>query len=115
MNQIKLEKNKSYDLTEVVELVQNTLDSVKENSEYCPLKFSRTDVYWLLHDMLSYVNRNVPGEFALKVLSKGTYRVQYRNEKVRKLRSSRQLKKNVEKTADYLEKLTGRRPTWGKK
>ena len=113
MNQINLEENKTYTLAEVVEMVQKTLDSVKENSEYCNLRFSPTDVYWLLHDMLVYVNRNVPGEFAIRRLDKGSYRVQYRTDKVQKLRASRKQKKAVKQTADYLEKLTGRRPTWG--
>ncbi len=113
MNQIKLDENKTYTLAEVVEKVQKTLDSVKENSEYCNLQYSPTDVYWLLHDMLVYVNRNVPGEFALRRLDKGSYRVQYRTDEAHKLRASRKLKNELKQTADYLEKLTGRRPTWG--
>ena len=113
MKQIELDENKTYTLAEVVELVQKTLDSVKDNSKYCPLQFSPSDVYWVLRDMLSYLNRNVPGEFALRTLSKGSYRVQFRTEEVQQQKASRQLKKDVMKTADYLEKLTGRRPTWG--
>ena len=113
MNQINLEENKTYTLAEVVEMVQKTLDSVKENSKYCHLRYSPTDVYWLLHDMLAYVNRNVPGEFALRRLSKGSYRVRYRTEEVQKERSSKKLKQELKQTADYLEKLTGRRPNWG--
>ena len=113
MNQINLEENRTYTLAEVVEKVQETLEAVKDNSEYCDLQFTPTDVYWLLHDMLAYVNRNVPGEFAMRRKGRGAYRVQYRTEESQKLRASRKLKTDVKKTADYLEKLTGNRPTWG--
>lgn len=113
MERINLDKNKSYTLAEVVELVQKTLDAVKEESEHCDLQYTPTDVYWLLHDMLRYVNYNVPGEFALRRLEKGTYRVQYRTEEVQRQKASRKLKDDVHRTAAYLEKLTGRRPSWG--
>ncbi|MCY4403322.1 MAG: hypothetical protein OXD54_12160 [Candidatus Poribacteria bacterium] len=108
-NQIKLD-DKTYTFAEVIELVQTTLDAVKSNSDYCPLTFSPSDVYWLLRNMLSYTNRNVPGEFALRRLEKGTYRVRYQTEEVKKQKATRKLKNDLRKTADYLEKLTGRRP-----
>ena len=113
MNHIKLDKDKSYTLAEVVELVQKTLDGVKEKSKHCDFQYTPTDVYWLLHDMLRYVNQNVNGEFALRRLEKGTYRVQYRTEEAQKQRASRKLEAEVRQTAAYLEKLTGRRPPWG--
>lgn len=113
MNHIKLDKDKSYTLAEVVELVQKTLDGVKEKSEHCDFQYTPTDVYWLLHDMLRYVNQNVNGEFALRRLEKGTYRVQYRTEEAQKQRAAKKLEAEVQQTAAYLEKLTGRRPPWG--
>lgn len=113
MNHINLEENKSYTLAEVVEIVQNTLDAVKVNSQHIDFQFSPVDIYWLLHNMLSYVNRNVPGEFALRRNYKGSYRVQYRTEEVEKIRGKKKIKEDLKKTADYLEKLTGNRPTWG--
>lgn len=113
MERINLEKNKSYSLAEVIEFVQKTLDGVKEKSEHCDLQFTPTDVYWLLHDMLTYVNRNVPGEYALRRVEKGTYRVQYRTEETQKQRSRKKLEAEVQQTAEYLEKLTGKRPSWG--
>ena len=113
MNYINLDKDKSYTLAEVVEFVQKTLESVKEKSEHCDLQYTPTDVYWLLHDMLGYVNRNVTGEFALRRVDKGTYRVQYRTEEVQKQRAARKLEAEVRQTAEYLEKLTGHRPPRG--
>ena len=113
MNHINLEENKAYTLAEVVDIVQDTLEAVKENSEHCHLQFSPTDIYWLLHNMLSYVNRNVPGEFALRRNYKGSYRVKYRTEEAEKIRAKKKIKEELKKSADYLEKLTGNRPTWG--
>lgn len=108
-----MEENKAYTLAEVVQIVQDTLDAVKDNSKYCELQFSPVDIYWLLHNMLSYVNRNVPGEFALRRNYKGSYRVRYRTEESEKIRTSKKIKEDLKKSADYLEKLTGNRPSWG--
>ncbi|RKU09688.1 hypothetical protein C6501_14895 [Candidatus Poribacteria bacterium] len=113
MNHINLDKDKTYTLAEVVEFVQTTLEAVKEKSEHCDFQYTPTDVYWLLHDMLRYINQNVNGEFALRCLEKGTYRVKYRTEEAQKQRAARKLEAEVQQTATYLEKLTGRRPPWG--
>lgn len=113
MNQIKLEENKDYTLAEVVELVQKTLDGVKDKSDKSELQYSTTDVYWLLHDMLLYVNRNVLGEFSLRQKEKNSYRVAYTSEEYGQQKAGKQLKSQVQQTAEYLENLTGRRPPWG--
>lgn len=113
MQHINLEENKAYNLAEVVDIVQNALEVVKDNAEYCDLRFSPTDIYWLLHNMISYINRNVPGEFALRRNSKGSYRVRYRTEESEKIRAANKIKEDLKKSADYLEKLTGNRPSWG--
>ena len=113
MNDIHVTEDKSYTLHEVVDAVKQTLDAVGEQSKHSELRYSSTDVYWLLHDMLQYVNRNVPGEFTLLQTKKGTYRVRYMAEGKAQQRSSRKLKAEVNRTARYLEELTGRRPSWG--
>ena len=113
MQHINLEENRAYTLAEVVDIVQNTLEAVKDNAKYCELQFSPTDIYWLLHDMISYINRNVPGEYALRRNSKGSYRVRYRTEASEKIRAAKKIKEDLKKSADYLEKLTGNRPSWG--
>lgn len=113
MQHINLEENKAYTLAEVVEIVQNTLESVKENAKYCEMQFSPGDIYWLLRNLLTYVNRNVPGEFALRRNSKGSYRVRYRTEELEKIRAAKKVKEDLRKSADYLEELTGNRPNWG--
>lgn len=115
MNHIQVPEDKTYSLSEVINLVKQTLDSVSEKSERNPLQYTSTDVYWLLHDMLVYVNRNIPGEFTLLQTQKGTYRVTYAAEASARQKSNRKLKAEVNRTAKYLEELTGRKPTWGEK
>ena len=115
MSDIRITEEKNYTLSEVIELVKQTLDPVSEKSAHNELRYSSTDVYWLLHDMLQYVNRNVPGEFILLQTRKGIYRVTYAEEASAKQKSDRRLKAEVNRTARYLEELTGRKPSWGDK
>ena len=113
-NDIHVPQDKAHTLSEVVDAVQQTLDEVSRYSEYNHLRYSSKDVYWLLHDMLRYVNQNVPGEFSLQQIRKGVYRVKYSAEDAARRKSSEKLKAEVNRTAKYLEELTGKRPSWGK-
>lgn len=113
MDNIHIPENKSYTLSEVIEAVKQTLGGVSEHTAQNKLRYSSTDVYWILHDMLRYINRNVPGEYVLHPLKKDTYQVKYTAEDSAKRRSSRKLKAEINRTAKYLEELTGRRPSWG--
>ena len=115
MDDIHVRADEVYTLPEVIEAVKRALDGVSEQSTQNELRYSSIDVYWLLHDMLRYVNRNVPGEFTLLRIRKGTYRVTYADEESAKQKSNKKLKAEVNRTARYLEELTGRRPPWGKK
>ena len=64
MNDVHVKEDKFYALSEVIDAVKKTLDLVSEQAhKHNDLRYSSTDVYWLLYDMLQYVNRNVPGEF----------------------------------------------------
>ncbi|MYA71572.1 hypothetical protein F4009_02560 [Candidatus Poribacteria bacterium] len=114
-NDICIYENKSYALSEVIEAVKHTLDAVSAHSAENKLRYSATDLYWLLHDMLRYINQNVPGEYVLHPLRKDTYQVRHNAEDTAKRSSSRKLKAEVNRTANYLEELTGRRPSWGEK
>ena len=115
MNNIQITEDKAYTLPEVIDFVKQTLDRVSEKSTRDPLRYSSTDVYWLLHDMLQYINRNIPGEFILLQTQKNTYRVTYSAEDSAKQKSDRKLKAEINRTARYLEELTGRKPSWGEK
>lgn len=115
MKDIQITEDKAYTLPEVIDFVKQTLEHVGEKSIRNPLRYSSTDVYWLLYDMLQYVNRNIPGEFTLLQTQKGTYRVTYAAEDSAKQKSDRKLKAEINRTARYLEELTGRKPSWGDK
>ena len=112
---ICIPEDKSYTLSEFIDAVQLVLDKVREKSQDHKLQYSSTDVYWLLHDMLRYVNQNVSGMFVLRQIQKDTYRVKYMAEDFAKQKSDRKLKAEINRTAKYLEELTGRKPSWGEK
>ena len=111
---IRISENKSYTLSEVIEAVKQTLDAVSAHSAENKLRYSSTDLYWLLHDMLRYINQNIPGEYVLHPIKKDTYQVRHNAEDSARRSSSRKLKAEVNRTAKYLAELTGRHPTWGK-
>ena len=115
MDNIHIPEDRSYTLSEVIDAVKQTLDNVSEQSAQNKLRYSSTDLYWLIHDMLRYVNQNVPGEFVLYQTKKGVYQVRYTAEESAKRSSSKKLKAEVNRTASYLEELTGRKPSWGNK
>ena len=111
---IHIPEDESYTLSEVIDLVQQTLDKVREQTQHNELQYSSRDVYFLLYDMLRYVSQNVSGVFVLRQIQKDTYQVKYMVEDFVQQRSGRKLKAEVNRTASYLEELTGRRPSWGK-
>ena len=113
MKKIEIEEGRVYTLPEVIDFVKQTLDRVSQKSTQDPLRYSSVDVYWLLHDMLQYVNRNISGEFILKQTEKDTYRVAYMTENSAKQRSDKKLTAEINRTAKYLEELTGKKPSWG--
>ncbi len=115
MSNIQITEDKAYTLSEVIDFVKQTLDRVSEKPTRNPLRYSSVDVYWLLYDMLQYINRNIPGEFILLQTEKDTYRVTYSAEDSAKQKSDRKLKAEINRTAKYLEELTGRKPSWGER
>ena len=112
MSKMQIIENDTYTLPEVIDYVQWTLNRVSEKSENIELQYSSTDLYWLLYDMIRYINRNIPGEFILLQTQKGTYRVTYAAENSAKQKANRKLEAEVDRTAKYLEDLTGEKPLW---
>ena len=110
MNDIHVSEDKAYTLSEVIDAVKLTLDGVSKHSAHNHLQYSSTDVYWLLHDMLQYVNRNVPGEFILHQIKKGVYRVKYTAEDSAK-RSFQQETQRRGKPNRKLSRRTNRQAT----
>lgn len=115
MDNIHILEDTSYTLSEVIDLVKQTLDGVSKDVRKNKLRYSSTDVYWLLYDMIRYINQNVPGEYVLHQTKKGVYQVRYTTKDSARQKSSRKLEAEVNRTASYLEELTGRRPAWDKK
>ena len=113
MDRIQLDANRSYTVPEVAEFVKIALEYVGRESKSNPLRYSASDVYWILHDFLRYVNAHTEGEFVLTRLKKGTWRLDYQTEDAAAKKAKAHQARELRETADYIENLSGRRPSWG--
>ena len=105
-------EDKTYTVAEVSQIIIDILSYTGDQSEFNNLKYSAADVYWVLNDLLRYINNRMEGEFRLQNLKKGTWQVRYENQKKAEHLSTQQQEKKKRKTANYIEKLTGKRPPW---
>ena len=105
-------EDKTYTVAEVSQIIIDILGYTSDQSEFNNLKYSAADVYWVLNDLLRYINNRMEGEFRLQNLKKGTWQVRYENQKKAECLSTQQQEKKKRKTANYIEKLTGKRPPW---
>ena len=105
-------EDKTYTVAEVSQIIIDILSYTSDQSEFNNLKYSAADVYWVLNDLLRYINNRMEGEFRLQNLKKGTWQVRYENQKKAEHLSTQQQEKKKRKTANYIEKLTGKRPPW---
>ena len=113
MDQIELTADKSYTAKEIIAEVVKALNFVASQSKHNDLQYSSSDVYWLLSDLLRYVNARMQGEFALKRLKKGVWELAYTTEKAAQRKADERHKRELSRTADYIQEMTNRRPPWG--
>ena len=74
-------EDKNYTVAEVSQIIIDTLSHVSDQSRFNNLKYSAADVYWVLNSLLGYINNRMEGEFKLQNLKKGTWQIQYTNQK----------------------------------
>jgi hypothetical protein len=105
-------EDKNYTAAEVSQIIIDTLSHVSDQSRFNNLKYSAADVYWVLNSLLGYINNRMEGEFKLQNLKKGTWQIQYTNQKKAERLSNQEQEKKKKRTANYIEQLTGKRPPW---
>ena len=105
-------EDKNYTVAEVSQIIIDTLSHVSDQSRFNNLKYSAADVYWVLNSLLGYINNRMEGEFKLQTLKKGTWQIQYTNQKKAERLSNQEQEKKKKRTANYIEQLTGKRPPW---
>ncbi len=105
-------EDKNYTVAEVSQIIIDTLSHVSDQSRFNNLKYSAADVYWVLNSLLGYINNRMEGEFKLQNLKKGTWKIQYTNQKKAERLSNQEQEKKKKRTANYIEQLTGKRPPW---
>ena len=102
----------NYTVAEVSQIIIDTLSHVSDQSRFNNLKYSAADVYWGINSLLGYINNRMEGEFKLQNLKKGTWQIQYTNQKKAERLSNQEQEKKKNRTANYIEQLTGTRPPW---
>jgi hypothetical protein len=75
--------------------------------------YTYKEVYGIVDRVLRFVNNQIDGEFSLKYLRKGNWLLNFDNEKFVIRKAKEESKEQLKKTADYIQQLTGNRPTWG--
>ena len=75
--------------------------------------YTYNEVYGIVNRILHFVNNQIEGEFNLKYLRKGNWLLEFDNEKSLVRKAKEESQKQLKKTADYIQELTGDRPTWG--
>jgi hypothetical protein len=75
--------------------------------------YTYKEIYGIINRILHFVNNQIEGEFSLKYLRRGNWLVDFDNEKTLVRKAREDSRKQLEKTADYIQELTGNRPEWG--
>ena len=75
--------------------------------------YTYNEIYGIVNRILHFVNNQIDGEFNLKYLRKGNWLLEFDNEKTLVRKAKEESQKQLKKTADYIQELTGDRPTWG--
>lgn len=106
---IQLDGDKQYTAKEAVELARLALDFIGEQGADSDLRYAASDVYWILRNLLDYVNRQAGGEFTLKRLKKGSWGLEYNDKTAAKRKADDAARRDIERTQEYLEQLKARR------
>ena len=112
---IELKSDKQYSAREVSEIISRVLNAIDAESHKIKHQYSAADIYYLLRDMFKYINTFIDGEFTLKQLKKGHWRVEYLEEEMAKRKSNEQHQREIERTAKIIQELSGRLPPWGER
>ncbi len=75
--------------------------------------YTYNEVYGIINRILHFVNNQIDGEFSLKYLRRGNWLLEFDNEKALIREAKEESQKQLKKTADFIQELTGNRPAWG--
>ena len=95
-------EEKSYTVKEVAEIVQQITGYIGDQSHHNTLTYSASDVYWVIRDLLRYINGRMDGEFVLTAKQKGTWQINYTDQKSGQNRAKKQRQRELNQTDKYL-------------
>ena len=95
-------EEKSYTAKEISEVVQQIAGYIGKQSHHNTLSYSASDVYWVIRDLLRYINGRMDGEFVLTAKQKGTWQINYTDQKSGQRRAEEKRRQELRQTTDYL-------------
>jgi hypothetical protein len=75
--------------------------------------YTLKEVTALLDDLVRFANGCIDGELVLRRVTSGHWVLEYKEDKTEIERARLLAQREVRRTADYIEELTGKRPPWG--
>lgn len=109
---ITIKPDKKYTALEVSKEILEVLASMGPRLSSNEMEFSPADLYWIITDVLRYVNKIMDGEFRLRSMKKNTWELIYVEEKAAKRKAQKKAQKDMKKAAKYIKATTGKFPKW---
>lgn len=75
--------------------------------------YTLKEVSAILEDLVRFANGCINGELLLRRVASGHWALEYKEDKTEIERARLLAQREVRRTADYIEELTGKRPPWG--
>lgn len=113
LNKIPIDDKADYNVSEFGHILKRAISAIQNEMPDGVFFMPGDQAYFLVKDMLEWINRQVPGEFRIRQIKSREYTITYYQEKERREKYRKRNRKNLKSTADYLEKMTGKRPSWG--
>ena len=102
---IELPEDKTYSPADIVDRVVPMLDAVAHHRRDDEKRYSASDIYWLLRNMFGRVNKDIPGEFYMKRLKKGLWRLEWRRKTPDEQKADRRHQHQIDETRKLIERL----------
>ena len=115
LNKIPIDDKADYNVSEFGHILKRAISAIQNEMPDGVFFMPGDQAFFLVKDMLEWINRQVPGEFRIRQIKSREYTITYFHEKERREKYRKRNDKARIATADRLEQMTGRRPSWGQR
>ena len=102
---IELPPGATFSPADIVDWVLPMLDPVAHHRADDEHRYSASDIYWLIRDMLRRMNKDIDGEFYMKRLKKGTWSLEYRRKSADEFKADTRHQHQVDETKKLIERI----------